>query len=118
MKILIGTVTAANKDYCWLDFKKQLTALQELGHDVLIVDNSDKIVNRPPFKTIHYTKGVELRNKFFKINKQNKSKDNYLTIVTKDCMNILRDEFLKGDYTHLFVLESDVFLDKDFKIIR
>lgn len=115
MKILIGTVTAANKDYCWLDFKKQLTALQELGHDVLIVDNSDKIVNRPPFKTIHYTKGVELRNKFFKINKQNKSKDNYLTIVTKDCMNILRDEFLKGDYTHLFVLESDVFLDKDFK---
>jgi hypothetical protein len=115
IKILIGTVTAQNKDYCWKDFKKQLLGLQKLGHDVLIVDNSDTIVNRPPFKTIHYTKGTLLRKKFDLINKQQKSKDNYLTIVTKDCMNIIRDEFLKGDYTHLFILESDVFLDKDFK---
>ena len=33
--------------------------------------------------------------------------------ITKDCMNILREEFLKGDYTHLFILESDVFIEKD-----
>jgi len=117
MKILIGTVTSNIKDYCWVDFKKQLIALQEMGHDVLVVDNSETVVNRPPFKTINYTKTKFLRESFAARNKATKSKDNPLTIVTKDCMNIIRDEFLAGDYTHLFVLESDVFLDKDFRAL-
>lgn len=117
MKILIGTVTNRVKDYCWIDFKHQLEALQAKGHDVLVVDNSDNVTNRPPFKTIHYTKGVGLRKKFEIINKRQKSKDNYLTLVTRDCMNILREEFLKGDYTHLFVLESDVFIDENHEAL-
>lgn len=117
MKILVGTVTSQVKDYCWKDFKVQLKRLEDAGHDVLVVDNSDNILNRPPFKTIHYTNGVELRNRFAISNRQQKVNDNYLTVVTRDCMNILRDEFLKGDYTHLFVLESDVFIDGELKAL-
>jgi len=101
-KILIGTVTSQIKDYCWKEFKNQLSSFE---HDVLIVDNSERIINRPPFNIIHYT-GTKLLRQLM-------PKDNYLAIVTRDCMNILRDEFLKGDYTHLFVLESDVFIEKE-----
>jgi hypothetical protein len=108
-KILVGTVTSNIKDYCWNTFKKQLLALQEKGCDVLIVDNSVNIRNRPPFKTIHYTKTLELQKKHQGTGR------NHLTLVTRDCMNILREEFLKGDYTHLFILESDVFLDKSLE---
>ena len=106
-KILIGVVTSEVKDYCWGEFKEQLKELQSLGHDVLIVDNSVKIVNRPPFKTIHYkdTKKVHRDCVGTGINPS--------TIVTRDCMNILRENFLKGDYTHLLVLESDVFILSD-----
>lgn len=112
MKILIGVVTNEVKDYCWDKFKAQLKELNK-EHDVLIVDNSDRVVNRPPFKTINYRGAKEMRIHFMQKNFELKRKDNYLTVVTKDCMNILREEFLKGDYTHLWVLESDVFVDKD-----
>jgi hypothetical protein len=97
MRILIGTVTSNIKDYCWVRFAKQLRALQNQGHDVLIIDNSVKTQNRRGFKVINYKPfhGQKLQN------------------VTKECMNILRDEFLKGDYTHLFILESDVFISED-----
>lgn len=101
-KILIGTVTSIYKDYCWDDFKRQLTGLQKLGYDVLIIDNSFKKVGRG-FKT----KYVQPRGD--------------LQIVTRDSMEVLRKEFLKGDYTHLMILESDVFIkantvDKMLKI--
>ena len=102
VKILIGTVTSEVKDYCWKPFKQQLKNLQALGHDILIIDNSVRVLNRPPFKTINYNP----RKAF-------QAGGNALTVVTRDCMNILRDEFLKGDYTHLFILESDVFIEID-----
>jgi hypothetical protein len=103
-RILIGTVTNQVKDYCWAAFKKQLLEFKKLGHDVLIVDNTHKIINRPPFKTIHYNP-KPIYSKLAGTGR------NPLTVITRDCMNILRDEFLKGDYTHLFVLESDVFIE-------
>lgn len=106
-KILIGTVTSECKDYCWGDFKKQLKEFQKLGHDVLIVDNSQRAINRPPFEVLHYAKTKEIYKQY------QGTGVNPLTIITRDCMNALRYRFLKGDYTHLFILESDVFIEID-----
>jgi hypothetical protein len=114
-KILVGTVTNQVKDYCWDKFSKQLKGLQMQGHDVLIIDNSPRLQPRKGFKTIHYKKFNEIIGQCQIIN-ANLPRDkwvNGLMQITKECMNILRDEFLKGDYTHLFILESDVFIEKD-----
>lgn len=105
-KVLVGVVTSNYKDYCWDKFKRQLKGLQLQGCDVYICDNSQRTTNRKGFKTWNYN---------YNQNKQLiadvvKAKGNYLTYVTRDCMNELRRYFLGGDYTHLFVLESDVFI--------
>lgn len=114
-KILVGTVTNQVKDYCYPEFAKQLKGLQMLGHDVLIIDNSIRTQPRKGFKTIQYKKmkGILAKCNIINANLPRENRVNGLLEVTKDCMNILRDEFLKGDYTHLFILESDVFIEKD-----
>ncbi len=115
MKVLVGTVTNQCKDYCWDKFHNQLKGLQLQGHDVVIIDNSIRLQPRGKFKTIHYKKYKQILSKCTMINANlpNESKINGLMEITKDCMNLLRDYFLKGDYTHLFILESDVFIEKD-----
>jgi hypothetical protein len=125
-KILVGVVTNACKDYCWDDyddpqgvdrvgFAKQLRGLQAQGHDVLIIDNSPSPKQRKGFKTYHYKKYKQILNECYikNLNLPNEKKINGLIFITLDCMNILRDKFLEGDYTHLFILESDVFIEKD-----
>ena len=114
-KILVGVITNQCKDYVWEPFAKQLKGLQIQGHDVLIVDNSASLRPRKGFNTIHYPNYTETMTEVYKANmsREEDKKINGLTIVTLDCMNILRNAFLKGDYTHLFILESDVFIEKD-----
>jgi len=90
-KILVGVVTAQIKDYCWYDFKRQLQRLEKKGFDVYIVDNSPKKVNRGFKSTWIAPREVP-------------------QITTRDCMNNIRDYFLKGNYDKLLVLESDVFV--------
>jgi len=90
-KILIGVVTANIKDYCWYDFKRQLQRLEHKGFDVYIVDNSIKKVNRGFKSTWIAPREVP-------------------QITTRDCMNNIREYFLKNDYDKLLVLESDVFI--------
>lgn len=114
-KILVGVVTSNVKDYCYPKFAKQLKGLQAQGHDVLIIDNSMKIQPRKGFKTIHFTDFKGVVSDCFVINNvaPPEQQIGHLMDITCKCMNILRDEFLKGDYTHLFILESDVFIEKD-----
>lgn len=114
-KVLVGTVTSNVKDYCWDKFSKQLKGLQAQGHDVLIIDNSMKIQPRKGFKTIHFTDFKQVVSDCFVINNvlPPERQIGHLMDITCKCMNILKDEFLKGDYTHLFILESDVFIEKD-----
>lgn len=90
-KILIGVVTAKIKDYCWSDFKSQLKRFEKKGFDVYIVDNSPMQVSRG-FKS-KWIKPSEIPQ-----------------ITTRNCMNEIRDYFLKNNYDRLLVLESDVFI--------
>ena len=106
-KVLIGVVTNKVKDYCWNDFKAQLKRLEAKGHDVLIVENTQPIHRRYDFKTVHYTQPLADYKEIKRL------KGNPLAYVTRDCMNILRQYFLNNDYTHLMVLESDVFIQED-----
>jgi hypothetical protein len=114
-KILVGVVTNQCKDYCYPEFAKQLKGLQMQGHDVLIVDNSARLQPRKGFKSIHYKHYNKIISKSLMINSKLPREKwvNGLAEITRDCMNILRTQFLKGDYTHLFILESDVFIESD-----
>lgn len=114
-KILVGTITNICKDYCWDKFSKQLKGLQMQGHEVFIIDNSVRLQPRKGFKTYHYKKYKQILGECYtkNLNLPNEKKLNGLIFITLDCMNKLRDVFLKGDYTHLFILESDVFIEKD-----
>jgi len=114
-KVLVGTVTNQCKDYCWDKFAKQLKGLQMQGHDVLVIDNSTRLQPRKGFKTIHYKDYKKWGRIMYahNLNLPSDQKKNFLVDVTLECMQLLREEFLKGDYTHLFILESDVFIEKD-----
>lgn len=92
--ILIGVVTARIKDYCWPDFKSQLKWLEKKGFDVFIIDNS-RIPTSRGFKSTWVAPSSTAQE------------------TTLKCMNGLREYFLKGSWTHLFILESDVFLDEE-----
>ena len=93
-KTLIGVVTANVKDYCWYDFKRQLKWLESKGMDIYIVDNSRTLVNRG------------FKGEWIKPSRTPQE-------TTLECMNALRDYFLKGDYDNLFILESDVFINDE-----
>lgn len=94
MKILIGVVTANIKDYCWSSFKTQLNYLISKGFDVYIVDNSKMQMSRPyPMKWV--------------------KPNNVPQLTTMNCMNELRDYFLKGSWDKLWILESDVFINDE-----
>lgn len=106
-KVLVGVVTADIKDYCWDKFSRQLKGLQMQGCDVYITDNSRTTTNRKGFKVWNYKYEMPI------IKAIAEQGGNYLTYVMRDCMNELRRYFLAGDYTHLFILESDVLIAKD-----
>lgn len=104
-KVLIGVVTASQKDYCIERFKKQLSDFTYDNYDVLVVDNSEDVAHIERFKefeVIHspriwadgtYKRGNEM---------------------LAECQNIIREKALEGGYDYLFMLESDVFVHKDW----
>ena len=114
-KILVGVVTNQVKDYCYPKFAKQLRGLQIQGHDVLIIDNSQRVQPRKGFNTYNYRLWDKIFNEctIENIKRPEDKKLNALVFISLDCMNILRENFLEGNYTHLFILESDVFIEKD-----
>ncbi len=89
MKILIGTPTSDQKNYCFNEFSAYLSSSK---HDHLIVDNS-----RTKNKCVQ---GLTYRHILFNAN---------IRQSIADAQNIIRDQFLKKDYTHLAFLESDLF---------
>lgn len=104
-KVLIGVVTAQQKDYCVEEFKQLLKSFTYDNYEVLIVDNSENpehIETFKEFNVIHSSRFDEY--------------DNYKSgaKMLADCQNIIRDKFLEGDYEYLFMLESDCFPSKDW----
>lgn len=104
-RVLIGVVTASQKDYCVDDFKRQLKSFTYDKYDVFVVDNSEDKSHIEVFKDFNV-----VHSSRFKENGNPKAGNQMLA----DCQNEIRAKFLEGGYEYLFILESDVFVDKDF----
>lgn len=103
-KVLIGVVTASQKDYCVEQFKEQLKSFTYDNYEVLIIDNSEDPKHKEVFKdftTIHCSR--------YKENGNPKAPNQILV----DCQNLIRDKFLESNCDVLMMLESDVFINKD-----
>ena len=104
-KVLIGVVTASQKDYCVEEFKQQLKDFTYDNYEVLIIDNSEDIAHIETFKDFN----VKHSSRLWKDGTYKRGNE-----MLTDCQNIIRTEFLEGDYDFLFMLESDVFVSKDW----
>lgn len=100
-KVLIGVVTASQKDYCALDFIKQLKSFNYDNYEVYIVDNSeskDHTLIFKDFKVKHISRFTELSG----VKKPSE--------LLCECQNELRNYALENNFDYLFNLESDVFV--------
>lgn len=104
-KVLIGVVTASQKDYCVNEFKKQLKGFTYDNYDVVIVDNSEDPTHIETFKDFEviYSPRTWEDGTYKRGNE-----------MLAECQNIVRNKALEGGYDYLFMLESDVFVNKDF----
>ena len=100
-KVLIACPISSEKDYCFEYFANQLKGFDYPNYDVLLVDNSNNHemlnkIKKQGFSVIHQPR-----------------KKKFPTEFICDSMNAIRNYFLKLNYDYLFILESDVFVDKD-----
>lgn len=96
-KVLLAAPNSYLKNYC---FKEWITLAKSFGCDVFIADNSLKDKNR------HLYKQHKVKYKW--INPVGKNSMQYIT----ESQEVIRKEFMAGDYTHLFFLETDLFPPK------
>jgi len=104
-KVLVGIVTYAGKDYVWDKFWNNIKGLSYPDYDVVIVDNSPtkKYYSKLKKRTKH-DKNV----KVYHVNRGSTSREG----MSKS-LNRLREHFIKGDYSHLMMIESDLIPPKD-----
>lgn len=97
-KILIGVTLHDSKKYIIERFMKNLLELDlELNTDFIFVDNS-KEKDFADFLSKKYFQKIIRNPVWLKTSRE------------RQCysLNLIREEFLKGDYTHLFLLECDL----------
>lgn len=104
-KVLIGVVTASQKDYCVEEFKEQLKGFTYDNYDVLIIDNSENPAHIETFKEFE----VEHLSRLWQDGTYKRGNE-----MLAECQNRIRTKFLEGEYEYLFILESDVFVSKDW----
>lgn len=99
-RILIGIPTWEGMDYILERFVENLKKFTYPYYDILFVDNS---------RGDDYF--LKLKSKGFKVIKVPWTKFSRKRLT--DSRNIIREEFLKGDYDYLFSLEQDLLPPKD-----
>ncbi len=93
-KILLAAPTSIHKSYCQ---KEWFALAMGMGHELFIVDNSPGNANKSFYRQL----GINYKW----VNPKGKKTIEYIT----ESQNMIRDYFLKGDYTHLAFLETDLF---------
>lgn len=100
-KVLLAVPTYDGKIYCQDNWLEQVKSLTYKNLDVLIIDNS-KSLNNFEYLKEQTRDNANIEILYCKPSGSVKSSLN-------DCMQIIREKFLDGNYTHLFSLETDVF---------
>jgi len=99
-KILIGCTTYSGKEYVLERYINRVKELTFNNYEVLFIDNSKE--------DDYFNKIKSLGMNVIKSPWNERSK-----IRLTNAQNILRDKFLEGDYTHLFILEQDLIPPRD-----
>lgn len=104
-KILLAAPISQYKDYVIKDWLNHLTTIQG-SFDILLVDNSK---DPEYYKTLQPATSNQQQATILHIDPTGKTAQQFIL----ESRQLIRAEFLKGDYTHLFSLECDVFCPKD-----
>lgn len=99
-KVLVCCPTYSGKDYVFDRYIERVKSLTYKNYDILIVDTSKDDSYFEKLKT--YDIKV-LKGKW----------DERSKIRMTNAQNMIREELLKGDYTHMLMLESDLIPPKD-----
>lgn len=92
-KVLISAPTSAVKNYCLFEYISHVRAME---CDYLLVDNTPGNANKHLYDILNVTWA----------HCKPEGKTTYQAIT--DSQNVIRDYFLKGNYTHLLLIESDL----------
>jgi hypothetical protein len=96
-KPLIVTPTYEGKDYC---LNKYLESIYKLKTDFILIDNSKE--------DNYYKKLLSMNLPVFRVHRGNNSRE-----AITNAMNFARQYMLERDYTHMLVIESDLFPQED-----
>jgi len=96
-RILIGIPTAESKNYCYPELRDKLRKLTYKPHDILFADNSP---------SGHNNKKMFIKDGFNAIYVKPKNKP--IQLVLAETHEEIRQHFLRGKWTHLLHLESDI----------
>lgn len=115
-KILISSPTASAKDYC---FKEWIENIMNFKYPNFIVRVFDNSVNEGRLGQSSFERNIHFFDSYGDNNAQFYSTlsatQHVESMIERMCIshNDCRDELLKGDYTHLLHLETDVFPPHD-----
>jgi len=111
-RVLVATPTSGYKEYCEEEFIHQITSLDYPSYDIFIVDNTLEDLDAETTPRIDRLRSLFDEQDF-----------KGTAVVAKDvwCFdptrrvatsyNKIRDFFLRGPWTHLLIIESDIFPD-------
>lgn len=106
-KLLVGVVTHEEKNYCQEEFIKQIVKVKHPNYSIYLVDNTKHDTNKEEIELLKETNKIGHKYNQFVIDKDVWNYDARARIGTS--YNKVREFFLKGDFTHLLLIESDIF---------
>ena len=97
--ILIGVITHKSKSYCDKEFINSLKELRGPNTDIVVIDNSED-----DYSDVYIKEGF----KVFNLRKKSRLAD-----TLASCSEFIRHYAIDNDYEYLFMLESDVIIEKE-----
>lgn len=99
-RVLIGSPIYDGKDYCIKEHLKCVKGLDYNNYEHIIVDNSktDKF----------YKELISMGVNAYRVDRGKNSRE-----AINNSMNFVREYFLNGSYDYLFIIETDLFPDKN-----
>lgn len=105
-KVLLASPTNIVKDYCLLDWIGLISNLTYPNFEVCIVDNSPNPEYHEKISTL--LSGLDIRFNVGNIAPSGLRQQDFITM----CQQAIRTYFLSKDFDYLFMLESDIFPER------
>lgn len=107
-KILVSCPTAKSKNYCFIEWLENSMLFKYPNYEIVVFDNTPDEGENTQFLNDTFNRLYGKSTKFKAIHANIKGVSSLIERMAI-ASNEMRDYFIKGDYTHLLSLESDVF---------